>query len=212
MAAGRAGGLAALWVLTAAVLPGCATTAAHRPEAAADNSPWPTRLAELQHIRHFDLDGRLAASNGKDGFSAGLRWQQNDDQTVIDLSAPLGFGAAHIQRTDDLLRVTTNKGVTLDSEAANDELRATLGFEAPLASLRYWVLGASSPDTAAQESLDPMHRLKHLEQEGWQVDYGEYAMVQDRWLPQSMTITHESLKLKVVVHDWRLYRILGDPQ
>lgn len=156
------------------------------------------------------MDGRLAASNGKDGFAAGLRWQQNDDQTLIDLSAPLGFGAAHIQRTDDILRVTTSKGVTLDSDAANDELRATLGFDAPLGSLRYWVLGASDPSLSAQESLDPLQRLAHLEQGGWQVDYGEYELVQDEWLPQTLTITRESLRLKVVVHDWRVYRILGD--
>jgi outer membrane lipoprotein LolB len=153
-------------------------------------------------MRHFDLSGRFAASNGKDGFSAGLRWQQNDDQSLIDLSAPLGFGAAHIQRTEDRLRVTTSKGVTLDSAAAGDELRATLGFDAPLGSLRYWILGASDPQTSAQESVDPMQRLTHLEQEGWQIDYGDYTRVKDQWLPQSLIMVHESLRLKVVVHDW----------
>lgn len=196
--------------LATCILPGCATTSSQRSDVSAGRIPWAERLAELQRIRHFDLEGRLAASNGKDGFSAGLRWQQNDDQTLIDLSAPLGFGAAHIQRTDDILRVTTSKGITLDSAAANDELRATLGFDAPLGSLRYWITGASDPAMTAQPTLDLMQRLTHLEQEGWQVDYGEYALVQEEWLPQTLTITHESLRLKIVVHNWRLYRILGD--
>jgi outer membrane lipoprotein LolB len=171
---------------------------------------WPERLTQLRRLRHYDMEGRVAASNGQDGFSAGLRWQQNEDQSVIDLTAPLGFGAAHIQRTDSILRVTTNKGVTLDSDAANEALRATLGFDAPLGSLQYWVLGASDPRSGAQETLDDMHRLGHLEQDEWEVDYGNYMLVQNQWLPQSLTITHDRLRLKIIVHDWRVYRLLGE--
>jgi outer membrane lipoprotein LolB len=204
------GGMLPLLILVGVVLSGCATTSHPSGPAGALNPPWAERLGELRQLRRFNFDGRIAASNGKDGFSAGLRWQQNDDQTVIDLSAPLGFGAAHIQRTDDILRVTTNKGVMLESTAANDELRATLGFDPPLTSLRFWILGASDPDTSAQESVDAMQRLAHLEQQGWQVDYGEYALVQDQWLPRSLTITREMLRLKIVIHDWQLYRLLGD--
>ena len=150
-------------------------------------------------------------NNGTEGFTAGLRWQQNDDQASIDLSAPLGFGAAHIQQTDSILRVTTAKGVTFDSDAASQELRQTLGFDAPLKSLRYWVTGASDPGSEAQTTLDSQQRLTRLEQGGWQVDYGGYMLVDHRtWLPQSLTATRESLKVKVVIHDWQLYSILGE--
>ena len=34
--------------------------------------PWSQRLPDLQRLRHFDVDGRVAVSNGTDGFSAGL--------------------------------------------------------------------------------------------------------------------------------------------
>jgi outer membrane lipoprotein LolB len=172
--------------------------------------PWSQRLPDLQRLQHFDVDGRVAVSNGTDGFSAGLRWQQNNDQAVIDLSAPLGFGAAHIQQTDDVLRVTTSKGVTLDSDAASEELRTTLGFDAPLHSLRYWLLGASDPATSAEETLDSLQRLARLEQDGWKIDYGGYTAVNRVWLPSSLIVTHESLRLKIVIHDWRLYSVLGD--
>src|ERR1700688_4887841 len=135
---GWRGGSAALAPGLGAVLL-CACATAPRPTAAP--LPWALRLAALQAISHFELQGRLAASTGADGFSAGLRWQQQDDRASIDLSAPLGFGAAHIEQTAANLQLTTSKGQTLDSYAASDELRATLGFEPPLTSLRFWILG-----------------------------------------------------------------------
>jgi outer membrane lipoprotein LolB len=122
----------------------------------------------------------------------------------IDLSAPLGFGAAHIEQTAQTLQLTTSKGLTLDSEAASDELRTTLGFEPPLASLRFWILGASDPATSAQQSLDRQQRLARLEQGGWQVDYGEYAQVQQQWLPRRLTVTRGALRLRVVIDNWQL--------
>jgi len=123
----------------------------------------------------------------------------------------LGFGAAHIQQTDSILRVTTSKGVTLDSDAASEALRATLGFDAPLKSLRYWILGASDPASEAQPTVDASHRLVHLQQAGWQIDYGDYTLVRNReWLPQSLTVTHDTVRVKVVIHDWQLYWILGE--
>jgi outer membrane lipoprotein LolB len=168
-------------------------------------------LAALQGIRHFDAQGRIAVTHDSDGFSAGLRWQQNDDQASIDLTAPMGFGAAHIQQTDTILRVTTTKGVTLDSDAAREALRQTLGFDPPLKSLRYWVTGASAPDSDAQTSLDDQQRLTHLTQDGWQMDYGDYVLVDHHvWLPQSLTASRETLRVKVVIHDWQLYSILGE--
>ncbi len=174
------------------------------PRPAGVPASWPQRLSALQALNRFELQGRLAASNGADGFSAGLHWRQQGNEASIDLSAPMGFGAAHIELGQDRLQVTTSKGVTLDAAAARDELRTSLGFEPPLDSLRYWLLGASDPSSAAQESLDAQQRLIHLEQAGWQVDYTEYSLVQQQWLPRRLTVTRQSLRLRVVVNAWRL--------
>jgi len=196
----RRGGAPAL-VAMIALLGGCATLP--KPAAIAPE-PWTQRLAALQAINHFDLQGRIAASTGGDGFSAGLRWQQQNDRAAIDLSAPLGFGAAHIEQTADTLQLTTSKGLKLDSAAASEELRATLGFEPPLSSLRFWVLGAIDPASGAQPSFDPQQRLARLQQDGWQVDYSEYVLVQQQWLPRRLTVTRGALRLRIVVDAWQL--------
>jgi outer membrane lipoprotein LolB len=191
------GGTAALACL---LLCACATV----PRTTAPPTPWAQRLAALQAINHFELSGRLAAATATEGFSAGLRWQQQDDRASIDLSAPLGLGAAHIEQTAANLELTTSTGQTLQSAAASTELRARLGFDPPLTSLRFWILGASDPATSAQEWLDPQRRLAHLEQDGWQVDYSDYVLVHQQWLPQRLSATRGSLRLRVVIDTWRL--------
>jgi outer membrane lipoprotein LolB len=191
------GGTAALACL---LLCACATV----PRTTAPPTPWAQRLAALQAINHFELSGRLAAATATEGFSAGLRWQQQDDRASIDLSAPLGLGAAHIEQTAANLELTTSTGQTLQSAAASTELRARLGFDPPLTSLRFWILGASDPATSAQEWLDPQQRLAHLEQDGWQVDYSDYVLVRQQWLPQRLSATRGSLRLRVVIDTWRL--------
>jgi len=185
---------------SATLLAGCASV----PPRSTGPMPWEQRLPALQAITRFELDGRLAAANGRDGFSAGLRWKQDGDNANLDLSAPLGFGAAHIVENAGDLTVTSSQGVTLQHAAASQELAATLGFEPPLQSLRYWVLGASDPNFPSQENIDAQQRLSHLEQDGWQIDYVEYALVGQQWLPHRLTVTRQSLRLKLVVDTWRL--------
>ena len=185
------------------LLAGCSTLKPRESRAPAAQT-WEQRLPALQAITQFQLDGRLAATSGNEGFSAGVRWRQDHDSATLDLSAPLGFGAAHVEQNAAGLTVTSSRGVTLEGAAASEELAATLGFEPPLRSLRYWVLGASDPDFASQETIDDQQRLAHLEQDGWQVDYAQYTQVAGQWLPQQLTVARQSLRLKLVVNAWRL--------
>jgi outer membrane lipoprotein LolB len=197
----RRRGARGLMVVTLLICAGCAAT---RPVSQPNEPPWEQRLAALQSIDHFELDGRVAASDGNQGFSAGLRWEQRGADASLDLSAPLGFGAAHIEQGPEGLTVTTSRGVTLTHAAASQQLAATLGFEPPFGSLRYWVLGASDPNFPAQESVDEHQRLTHLEQDGWQVDCSDYALVGLQWLPRRLTVTRQALHLKLAINDWRL--------
>jgi len=190
------------WVGAAllSALLGCVTRPPPRPPVV----PWEQRLPALQAIADFELEGRVGASDGQQGFSAGLHWRQRQDHATLDLTSPLGLSAAHIEQDGEELTVTTSKGAILTKSAASQELAATLGFEPPLHSLRYWVLGASDPAFPSQESIDEQQRLTHLEQDGWHVTCEDYALVGRQWLPQKLTVTRQALRLKLIVNTWRL--------
>jgi outer membrane lipoprotein LolB len=77
-----------------------------------------------------------------------------------------------------------------------------LGFEPPLASLRYWVLGVPDPSHAADEVLDAEQRLATLRQDGWQVDYGNYSSVDGQWLPSRLTLKRDDVRVRLLVDGW----------
>lgn len=168
-------------------------------------APWPVRRLALQAIASYTFTGQLAAATAGAGFSASLRWQQQGVASDLLLRAPLGVGGAHLRFDGAVLLVTAGDGAQLEGAAARAELVRLLGFEPPLASLRYWLLGVPDPAApAADETLDAAQRLAQLRQDGWQVDYGEYLRSASQWLPRRMVLQRGDLRLKLRVSNWQL--------
>ena len=168
-------------------------------------TPWPLRRAALQGVDRYAFTGQLAAATASEGFSASLRWQQRGASSDVLLRAPLGVGGAHLVYDGALLRVTASDGSQLEGEAARTELVRLLGFEPPLASLRYWLLGVPDPaGVVTTETLDAAQRLARLQQGEWQVDYSEYLRSGTQWLPQRVSIQRGTLRLKLRVASWQL--------
>jgi outer membrane lipoprotein LolB len=186
-------------IAAALLLAACAAPLSRPPPA-----PWPQRLTSLRNLTHYRFDGRMAANVAGDGFSAGLRWSQDGGDASVDLSAPLGFDAAHLTFRGGMLSVTTSHGEQLTADAAAAELSAQLGFEPPLRSLRYWLVGASDPANPGSETLDPQQRLMHLDQDGWSIDYADYAPVASYSLPRRVTLQQGTVRVRIVINAWQL--------
>ena len=194
-----------LWVLAVAFFAGCRTVPVVVQPPAAGAQSWDVRRTELQGHDHFQLQGRVAVVAGKDGFSAALNWTQAGSVSQVSLEGPLGAGAMQITANGNSLSILNSHGDHLDSDAARADLDARLGFEPPLGSLRYWILGVPDPAAPARESLDPQQsRLQSLSQDGWQVDYTGYTPNGSGWLPARLTVQREGVRVRVVVNDWHL--------
>jgi outer membrane lipoprotein LolB len=199
-----------LWIVAVAVVAGCRTVPVEQPAAA--SQPWNATRSELQARDHFELKGRVAVAAGKDGFDASLRWTQVGTRSQVSLEGPLGAGGVQITADGDTLSIVTAHGDHLDSDAARAELGARLGFDPPLGSLRYWILGVPDPATPAKESLDPQQRLQSLEQNGWHIDYGGYVRAGNGrtgdgsgggdLLPARVTLQRAGVRVRLVVNAW----------
>ncbi len=164
------------------------------------------RRPALQTLEHFGLNGRVAVAVGNQGFNAGLRWTQSAAVTHLALTGPLGAGGVEVTAHGDDLSVITSNGKHLGNAAARTQLEDKLGFEPPLASLRYWVLGVPDPDPAAPASvqLDSQQRITQLTQDGWQIDYTAYMPVGAEWLPRLLTLRRQDVRVRMVVDGWQL--------
>jgi outer membrane lipoprotein LolB len=192
-------GLALVLVLVLA-LAGCQTV----PVPAAPSVAWSVRRPALQTLSRFGFKGRVAVAVGRQGFNAGLRWTQSGGLTHLALTGPLGAGGVAVTADGTRLSVVTSNGKRLGDTQARSELADKLGFEPPLTSLRYWVLGVPDPGTPAAVQLDSEQRLTGLTQDGWRVDYSAYMPVGAEWLPRLMTLQREGVRVRMVVDGWQL--------
>jgi outer membrane lipoprotein LolB len=194
-----------LWIVAVAVFAGCRTVPVQQPPVTG-MQPWDVTRPELQSRDHFSLKGRVAVAAGKDGFNAGLRWKQEGTRSQVSLEGPLGAGGVLITADGNNLTIINSHGDQLDSDAAHAELVARLGFDPPLSSLRYWILGVPDPATPSKEALDQQQqRLQSLEQDGWQIDYGSYlpaATAGSASLPAKMTVQRSGVRVRLVVDGW----------
>lgn len=189
-----------------AVIAGCRTVPVQQPPLAG-GQPWDVTRPELQARDHFALKGRVAVAAGKDGFNATLHWTQNGTRSLVSLEGPLGAGGVQITADGDNLSIVNSHGEHLDSDAARAELVARLGFDPPLSSLRYWILGVPDPGIPSKEAVDSQQqRLQSLEQNGWQIDYGGYtqgnAGAGGTALPAKMTVQRSGVRVRLVVDGW----------
>ncbi len=191
---------AALLGLAAVALTACQTVQVP----AAPTMAWSVRRSELQSLERFHLTGRVAVAVAQQGFNANIRWAQRGTRTRMVLSGPLGADAAQVTADGTSLSVITPHGRHLGDAAAQEILERQLGFEPPLASLRYWVLGVPDPGAPATVTLDAEHRLLRLGQDGWSVDYQSYMSVGAAWLPRLLTVRRAGVRLRMVVDEWLL--------
>ena len=183
------------------VLAGCRTL----PPAPPPGASWEVRRPQLQALMHFQLRGRVAVAAGSEGFNANLHWTQDGARSEVTLEGPLGVGGAQLTATGDELTVVTARGERVESAAAHAELTARLGFDPPLSSLRYWVLGVPDPAQPATESLDPaQQRLSGLTQGGWQVQYQSYESAGDGALPARLTLQRDAVRVRLLVDGWQI--------
>ncbi|WP_322088945.1 lipoprotein insertase outer membrane protein LolB [Burkholderia sp. BCC1999] len=158
----------------ALALAGCASTP---PSASA-----PTTGAVLQTAATHAYHGRFAVQYddrlGKQQHVYGnFDWQEHGDDVSLELRSPLGQTLAIVKSTPQAASLELPNRPTQYAPDVGDLMQKTLGFELPLAGLRYWLLPTAAPATQAETVRDPADgtRVKQIRQDGWTIDYLAYA-------------------------------------
>lgn len=153
------------------------------------------------------MSGRVGLSNGKDGGSGRIEWNQGAGRTEVILSAP-------VTRQSWTLTVETG-GVVLAGVAggplrgadAGQLLRESTGWEIPVAALGCWLRGAPADATAmggARSVFGIDQRLLRIEQDGWVIDYANWQVdaAMGVELPTRINAEQASNRVRLVVDRW----------
>ena len=175
-------------------LPACSTLST-TPEMAYQPSNAQNELYDLQR---WAFEGRIAITGKNDAWSANINWEHTPSEDLIKLSGPLGQGGALIQLNASGVTIDQGGGDVKSSTDVENFINQQVGLAVPVNSLRYWVVGL--PDKSQTASAI----VNGFEQVGWKNQYKTMQPVGSYVLPRNMTVTSETVKLKLFIDQWIL--------
>jgi outer membrane lipoprotein LolB len=183
------------------LLSGCRTAPLRVIVGPGADAPWSEQHAALEKLERYGLNGRVAVVANGDGFSASLRYAQQGRGANLSLDGPLGLGGLRVEFDDRDIEINTSRGERLDGPLARAELERRLGFELPLAQLRWWLLGIPAPGDAAVDS-EAGGAIRGFTQQGWRVSIESRAAGLGFALPRRLTAERDGARIKLLVERW----------
>lgn len=188
--------------LLVGILTACAGGPPHRDEAP-DYLAWADRSLTLAAIQAWSMEGRVALRTDDDGWTASLTWSQWRDFMEFHLRGSFGIGSTRVRGTTDRIVIENSRGETWTSTDPSADLARETGWEVPLASLRWWMIGLPAPDSRpAEEVVDGQGRLVYLRQDGWEIEYSAYREENGLMLPEKVRVESDEARLRIHVRSW----------
>jgi outer membrane lipoprotein LolB len=208
-AAFRHGGIAAA-LAAALAIGGCASTSMPPRDAAAT-----TMHAARPYHETLSMAGRLSVRYEQNGRNEAVHgsfiWQQEPDQTRIELRSPTGQTIALIDVTPFASTLTQSNQPP--RQAANvDALAAdALGWPLPVSGLRNWLQGFGIDQHGQEFVATPAGQRTFITRDGWQIIYenwqqpdgGTSAPRPRRIDLQRMTEQAGPVEMRIVIDEWQ---------
>lgn len=193
------------------VLAACATQAPRPalPAVAGDPAAHQRqRAAALAGMPAWTLSGRVALSNGRDGGSGRIDWQQDGIRYEVSLSAPVTRQSWRLRgEPGQALLEGLGGGPRQGADARRLLLEATR-WDIPVEALSAWVRGIRADEGVfgdANVVFGDDGRISRIAQDGWTIDYDDWQAVpgQPAELPHRLTATRGEARVRLVVDAWQ---------
>ena len=164
------------------------------------------RVAALQAHPQWSLQGRVAVSNGRDGGSGRMEWEQDGPRFAVSLSAPITRQSWRLSGDVASARLEGLDGGPREGHDAERLLQDATGWVIPVGALSSWLRGIPAPDLpAAVLQFGNDGRLARIGQGGWTIDYAGWqphaGFGAD--LPRRLNATRDDAKVRLVVDSWQ---------
>jgi outer membrane lipoprotein LolB len=204
-------------VLLAAVLSGLAACVPQKVRAPLPSlSPQELAAAQTRQAEHeavvraeptWSLQGRVALSNGRNGGSGRIDWQQLADRYEVALSAPVTRQSWRLSGDASAARLDGLEGGTRTGSDPGQLLRAATGWEIPVAALSSWLRGARADEAVfgpATVAFGADRRLARIQQAGWTIDYPAWQPTMAAGaLPVRLNAQRGRAWVRLVVDRWQ---------
>lgn len=154
----------------------------------------------LAMLSRFEIDGRLQVRDGDKTAAVGVEWTHAEEGDEWLFSGPLGQGLARIQSDSDGARMTLADGRRIEAASAAELAERLFEVQAPFVQLPRWVT-ARLPEGEVRE-LDSVGRPLRVVDQGWTIEYLEYAGEGLAALPRKIDIHRGDTRLRLIIDTW----------
>ncbi len=151
---------------------------------------------------NWTLQGRIGIQAGEQSLSGNIRWQHRADTDDVLMTSPLGQGVARIERNAGGVVLEVPNQPARHAADAESLTREALGYALPLSGMAWWVQARPDPDRAFEATRDAVGRLAQLKQDGWVIDYLQYAEDMPA-RPRKLVVAREGLEIRLVADSWQ---------
>lgn len=180
-----------LLILVLVLVQGCASL-----QHTAEGEP-----VEREKITAFELEGRFSASDGERAANGRIHWEHAPQRDVLTFFNPMGQIAARLTRSDEGAMLRMANGEVYRAPDADELLPDLLGVRAPVDSLAYWVQGIVG-DSARVLQYDAVGRPARINDQGWIVNYAEYADDTVDAAPRRLDATRGDARMRLIINRW----------
>lgn len=158
----------------------------------------------LLAIECWNLSGKLGIRTPEEAHSIWMEWGQRRAEYEMRLSGPLGVGGVEIRGGPGRVEMRIAEDEVRGGTSPEALVERELGWRLPLSSLVYWVRGVRAPGPSGQQRLNDQNLLAQLNQHDWHLEFLRYAPMPEHLpaLPAKVRLTHQDLKVTVVIKDW----------
>lgn len=182
-------------LLLALLLHACAT----QPPALRD-SEWQAHQQQLQALVQWQFRGKVAFRTLETAESASLHWTQQERQSQLQFSGPMGFNQLTLLLTEEHLTLFRDgQWQTLSGE---EQLEQIVGWDLPVEFLAWWVRGLPAPKQPVSDMQLQDGRLSQLQQAGWTLSYDSYRQVGNWVLPAKIRFEQDGVSGKILLKEW----------
>jgi len=191
---------------SAAILIALAALAACAPvrvrETAATSASQDAREAALAPRTHWQIEAHISVSDGRDGGSGDLVWQQNGENYSFTVRAPVtgktwklsgDAGQAQLEGVDEQ---------PIRGRDPERLLRERLGWDVPLAALGSWVRGLRASGAHAEVQYDAQNLPAVLVQDGWKIEYRSWFDDSQPPMPRKVFADRGNARVRMAIDSW----------
>ncbi|NCP65309.1 MAG: outer membrane lipoprotein LolB [Paraglaciecola sp.] len=183
--------------------------------ACAHQAPKPTvrvdaeqHQAGLAELTTWQIAGRFGFKGPEQKQSASLHWAQQGQNYQLTLSTILGTAILSMQNDNGLITAKADdKNYT--GINASELIWQMTGWTIPVDQLPIWIKGQYTVnDQVVMNEQGFVSQLAPtcLTCQGWLISYSNYQVVENKWLPHKIVMTHSSRNVQVIikVNAWTL--------